>query len=554
MKSIEVIVPTYNRIKDMTRFLDSIPKLSLKPDIITIVDAGASSVDYKSYEAEFLSINVKLNIVRSKPGLTIQRNVGIINSTCDHVLFSDDDVVFHDDFFKEAIKVFESDKKHEIGGLTGNLENFEFKMSRLSKLFRKMFYLPVEKGGNILKSGLANPIDYSTQTSGEISWVNGCNMFFRKEVFNFFLFDENLKRYCIEDLDFSIRISKKYKLFYCASAKYSHFPSPFSRINVKEKYLMLVRNYHYLFNKNIRPTCSSSIPHYISLFGIVFQALFLQRSIPCFRGAFQGLWEILFLKNYTVPNYQERIDNSAPSKIQLAEHECRYEFAATYCEGKYIMDCACGEGIGLNIMSKKAKEIIGVDIDKDTLAAAQKKNIDNKNIKYENASVLNLPFGNDHFETVTCIETLEHIPEKFQKNAIIELHRVLKKGGTLVLTTPNKDITSPGMIAPKNYFHIHELSINECKNLFDGLYTNVEIMGLFNYTRNKYNFSAEEVCQNKNNKTKFKKKLSVLMPFFLKDIISLILFKRHIYPTKEEYSIKKENAELTENIIYVAVK
>jgi len=552
MKSIEVIVPTYNRVKDMKRFLDSILTLSLMPNKITIVDAGIESIDYKPFENAFLAKNIILQVVKSAAGLTYQRNVGVINASCDLILFSDDDVVFHQDYFKEAIKVIENDTNNEIGGLTGNLENFGFRMSRLSKAFRKIFYLPLESGGNILKSGFANPIDYTTQVSGEICWVNGCNMFFRKEVFENFLFDENLKRYCIEDLDFSIRVSRNYKLYYCRDARYSHFPSSFSRIGVREKYLMLIRNHHYLYNKNFKPYSKSGIPHYLSLFGIVFQALFLQRIFQGFLGAFQGLLEIIFLKNYTVPNYQERLDNSGPSKTQIAEHEVRYEYAAEHCIDKFVLDCACGEGIGLAILSNKAKEIIGVDIDEKALDAAKKKNAAKNNIKFQNASILNLPFEDNHFDVITCIETIEHIPIQFQQTAIKELSRVLKKDGKLILTTPNKDVTSPEMIAPKNYFHIHELSIDECKNLLNDLFSNVDVFGLFNYTRRKYNVAVSDV--NQGNNKNFKKKLSAFLPFFVKDIISLILHHRHIYPSKKEYTVKKENAELTENIIYVAIK
>ncbi|MBT3598680.1 methyltransferase domain-containing protein [Candidatus Peregrinibacteria bacterium] len=46
-----------------------------------------------------------------------------------------------------------------------------------------------------------------------------------------------------------------------------------------------------------------------------------------------------------------------------------------------------------------------------------------------------LPFEDEYFDVVLCYETLEHMPDP--ELLIIELSRVLKPGGTFVLTTPN---------------------------------------------------------------------------------------------------------------------
>jgi 2-polyprenyl-3-methyl-5-hydroxy-6-metoxy-1,4-benzoquinol methylase len=552
MKTIEIIVPTYNRPNDMKTFLDSVSTLSLMPTKITIVDAGTNSIDYKNYENIFAEKNILFQVIKSVRGLTIARNIGIINSTCDLVLFSDDDVVFHKDYFKEAVKVFENDENNEIGGLTGKLENFKFSLSKLSLLFRKSFYLPIVSDGKILKSGWANGLNYFTQSSGEISWLNGCNMFFRKEVFDYFLFDENTKRHCIDDLDYSIRVATKYKLYYCSSAKYSHFPSPDSRIGNREKYLMLMRNHHYLYKKNIKQNVKSNIPHDLSLIGIVLQSLFLQRTFQGFIGACKGLVEIVFLKNYTMPNYGERLDFGAPAKVSIAEHLVRYEFAAPYGKNKMVLDCACGEGVGTNVLCKDSKEVYGVDINEETFETA-KNNITYGNAFFKQGSATDLPFPDSFFDTITSMETLEHIPQRFQEKCISEFHRVLKSGGTLILSTPNKDMVNPNGIAPKNYFHIHELTFDELHDLMLKYFSKLTPYGLTNPIRDRHLITknTEGAASGRLSLRKF---LMLIIPFSIKNLLSKIIKGRNIYPSKEEYKISVDNSRLAYNIIFVAVK
>jgi SAM-dependent methyltransferase len=49
-------------------------------------------------------------------------------------------------------------------------------------------------------------------------------------------------------------------------------------------------------------------------------------------------------------------------------------------------------------------------------------------------SVLDIPFGEASFESTMCLEVLEHVADPAR--ALAELHRVLKPGGHLYLTTP----------------------------------------------------------------------------------------------------------------------
>lgn len=56
-------------------------------------------------------------------------------------------------------------------------------------------------------------------------------------------------------------------------------------------------------------------------------------------------------------------------------------------------------------------------------------------VKVSDLSNQGLPFGNASFELVTCTEVVEHL--EHYRRTLREMHRVLKPGGTLVLSTPN---------------------------------------------------------------------------------------------------------------------
>lgn len=88
----------------------------------------------------------------------------------------------------------------------------------------------------------------------------------------------------------------------------------------------------------------------------------------------------------------------------------------------------CGNRNDLGLMKERAKTVA-----LDLSFQAIRKIIDNRNVI--NADALALPFESKTFDTLICSEVLEHIPDV--NNAILEFHRVLKKDGILILSTPN---------------------------------------------------------------------------------------------------------------------
>ena len=97
-----------------------------------------------------------------------------------------------------------------------------------------------------------------------------------------------------------------------------------------------------------------------------------------------------------------------------------------------IIDIGCGKGRFCRKLRDLGFNIIGVEPSKELIKLTKKKH---KDIKFIRASATNLPFRNNTFDSLICVEVLEHIPDT--EGAIREMMRVLKKGGRFVIIDKN---------------------------------------------------------------------------------------------------------------------
>lgn len=154
------------------------------------------------------------------------------------------------------------------------------------------------------------------------------------------------------------------------------------------------------------------------------------------------------------------------------EHIHRYILAIEIAKDKDVLDIACGEGYGSNLLSKVARTVVGIDIDKKTINEAEYKYKTN-NLSFVQCEATKLLFDNNTFDVIVCFETIEHIKE--YEKLIAELKRVLKKDGLLILSTPNKR-TFSDQRNHKNPFHIKEFYFDEFTYLLSSYFKNHEIL------------------------------------------------------------------------------
>ncbi len=107
-----------------------------------------------------------------------------------------------------------------------------------------------------------------------------------------------------------------------------------------------------------------------------------------------------------------------------------------------VLDIGCNNGQNTMKAAKIANRVIGFDSDAKNLKVARRDILKNnfKNIKLLNHNAEEaLPFNNKSFNVVMFFAVLEHLKNRVQ--AVSEVYRVLKPGGKLLLSVPNKGTT-----------------------------------------------------------------------------------------------------------------
>ena len=143
------------------------------------------------------------------------------------------------------------------------------------------------------------------------------------------------------------------------------------------------------------------------------------------------------------------------------EHLHRYALAMKYVQGKVAVDVASGEGYGTYLMSGVAQAITGIDISQEAVDHAARK-YTRPNLQFRHGSATEMPVADHSVDVVTTFETIEHHDR--HDEMMKEVRRVLKPGGLLIISSPDKKYYSdlPGY---KNPFHVKELYKDEFEKL-----------------------------------------------------------------------------------------
>ncbi len=163
----------------------------------------------------------------------------------------------------------------------------------------------------------------------------------------------------------------------------------------------------------------------------------------------------------------ERIIPGSVSQAALSEHFARYLFAKKYSQGKRVLNVASGCGYGSEILNSSAREIFNIDIS-EQLVAYGNLNYGNYKNHFLTMDAQKMAFPDKYFDLIVTFETFEHLPK--YSNFLTECHRVLKDNGKIILSMPNKKITSPSFDKPVNMFHFKEWTIEEFERIIDGKY------------------------------------------------------------------------------------
>ncbi len=124
------------------------------------------------------------------------------------------------------------------------------------------------------------------------------------------------------------------------------------------------------------------------------------------------------------------------SREQVERLYHRYYWASSFCEGKDVLEVACGSGMGLGYLSGRAKSLRAGDIDRNLVETARSINEDNIPISVMNAQ--ELPFDDASLDVIILFEALYYLPDP--DRFLAECLRVLRNKGQVLIVTANKDL------------------------------------------------------------------------------------------------------------------
>jgi len=153
-------------------------------------------------------------------------------------------------------------------------------------------------------------------------------------------------------------------------------------------------------------------------------------------------------------------------------HEAAYLALRRYCVGAVVLEAGCGEGYGADLFAADAAVVLGLDYDPLTarhVAATYPR------VSAARGNLAALPLRESGVDVVANLQVIEHLWD--QAGFLRESRRVLRPGGRLLVTTPNRITFSPGRDTPLNPFHTRELAPSELDSLLREAGFAVEYLG-----------------------------------------------------------------------------
>lgn len=136
-------------------------------------------------------------------------------------------------------------------------------------------------------------------------------------------------------------------------------------------------------------------------------------------------------------------------------HEVVYLRIADLVTGMDVLEAGCGEGYGAHLLANHARSLHALDYDDYATGHVHAAYTD---VPVLRANLVQLPYADESFDVVVSLQTIEHLWN--QEAFVAECLRVLRPGGTIVISTPNT-LTFP----PGNIYHPKELTPDELRSL-----------------------------------------------------------------------------------------
>ena len=188
-------------------------------------------------------------------------------------------------------------------------------------------------------------------------------------------------------------------------------------------------------------------------------AEYLQQNQP------EGVPPLALTGERTLPDVPEE-------NYWFQRHLVVYEWIAERVAGLDVVDLACGEGYGTDVLARTARSATGVDANPEAYEHAR--------LKYPRAR-----FERDLVETysgecdaIAFLQTIEHVQDA--RGVLEHFRSILRPGGVAYVSTPNVLTLAPkGAERSGNPWHVHEYRPEEYLELCRSVFPQVELIGVF---------------------------------------------------------------------------
>jgi SAM-dependent methyltransferase len=157
-------------------------------------------------------------------------------------------------------------------------------------------------------------------------------------------------------------------------------------------------------------------------------------------------------------------------------HLAVYEWIGARVAGARVLDMACGEGYGSEVLSRSAGSVVGVDANPDAFEHARLR-YQRQNLSFERGMVE--LFGEPGaYDAVVFLQTIEHVQDA--EAVLAHFRRLLAPGGLAYVSTPNLlTLAPPGATKSENPWHVREYRAHEFDALCRAVFDDVQLLGLF---------------------------------------------------------------------------
>lgn len=155
-------------------------------------------------------------------------------------------------------------------------------------------------------------------------------------------------------------------------------------------------------------------------------------------------------------------------------HLVVYRWIARRTAGLHLVDMACGEGYGSDLLARHARSVVGVDANPEAHEHARKR-YPRDNLRFARELVERF---DEQCDAVVFLQTIEHLQDPGA--VLAHFCSILRPAGMAYISTPNVLTLAPkGAARSGNPWHVREYRAEEFAELLRAHFSSVQLHGLY---------------------------------------------------------------------------